>query len=164
MIRVLASLMAVSLVLFVDRTLKIFVVRSYLEGEGFWVVPGIFRITRVNNPGAAFGLLKDAGILLVFVSFASLFFLIIYLFRSLVSEPLFHSRAFGSRIPNSMAWSLLVAGALSNLYDRLHYGYVVDFFDFRFWPVFNVADVSICTGAFFILLGFLVRDRGSEKA
>ena len=49
---------------------------------------------------------------------------------------------------------LVIAGALGNLYDRLRFGYVIDFLDLRVWPVFNVADTSICIGVFLVLLSF----------
>lgn len=56
-------------------------------------------------------------------------------------------------------WSLVIGGTLGNLYDRLHYGYVVDFLDLRVWPVFNIADASICAGVFMIALGLFKKER-----
>jgi signal peptidase II len=50
--------------------------------------------------------------------------------------------------------SLILAGAVGNLIDRLRYGYVVDFLDFRIWPVFNIADSAITVGA--IALGYFI--------
>ena len=45
-----------------------------------------------------------------------------------------------------LSLGLQLGGALGNLVDRFHYGYVVDFVDIGFWPIFNVADVSIVVG------------------
>lgn len=132
------SLSAIPLVFSLDRFFKILVLKNYSEGAGFAVLPGIFHITRVNNTGAAFGIMKHSGLLLALVSAVSVFFLALCMFRS-------RSR---------LAWMLVIAGALGNLYDRLRFGYVIDFLDFRVWPVFNIADASICIGVFLVLLGF----------
>ena len=45
----------------------------------------------------------------------------------------------------------VMAGAISNLADRLRFGYVVDFLDFRIWPVFNIADTAITVGTLWLL-------------
>ena len=60
--------------------------------------------------------------------------------------------------------SLILAGALGNLIDRVFYGYVIDFLDFRIWPVFNVADSAITIGA--IMLGWLIifKERCTQKS
>lgn len=138
-------------VFLLDRILKILTVRFLAEGEGFPVIPGIFHVTRVNNTGAAFGILKGQGPVLVLVSILCIAFLAVTLFRNT-------SRGFAP-----IAWSLVLAGALGNLYDRIRIGYVVDFLDFRVWPVFNVADVSICLGAFLVALHFFTGKRTEGK-
>jgi len=51
--------------------------------------------------------------------------------------------------------TLIIGGALGNLIDRLRFGYVVDFIDFRFWPVFNIADMALCVGAAFFLFEYI---------
>jgi len=58
------------------------------------------------------------------------------------------------------AYSMILAGALSNLVDRLRVGYVIDFIDFRFWPVFNLADTSITCG---IILLFIAIFNQNQK-
>jgi signal peptidase II len=136
----------------VDRVLKAIVVRHFQEGAGFSVIPGVFHITRVNNRGAAFGLFQNSGGFLVAVAVLAL-----------VLMAVFVALAFFSRgretVLESWAWALVIGGTLGNLYDRLRYGYVVDFLDFRVWPVFNIADTSICVGVFLIALGFLGKER-----
>jgi len=47
--------------------------------------------------------------------------------------------------------ALFIGGAVGNLIDRAENGMVVDFFDFRIWPIFNVADIAICVGVGFII-------------
>ena len=51
-----------------------------------------------------------------------------------------------------IAFSLILGGAIGNLIDRMMYGYVIDFIDFRIWPVFNIADSAITVGAVIIAL------------
>ena len=51
-----------------------------------------------------------------------------------------------------VGWALVLGGAAGNLCDRLYFGHVVDFLDFRVWPVFNIADSAICFGVFLIIL------------
>lgn len=134
-----------------DRIAKVFILSRYAEGEGFPVWPGVFHLTRVNNTGAAFGILKGAAPLLIAISIVSVLILSAYLFRELFAKNCkTHSPGL-----SHYAWALVIGGALGNLYDRLRYGYVVDFLDFRVWPVFNIADSAICVGVFFIFLGFL---------
>ena len=108
------------------------------EGESFPLWQGVLHLTRVNNTGAAFGLWRHAPVLLVAVTAVSVAAISLYLVR----EP----RAGAGSSQGFYAWSLILGGALGNLYDRLRFGYVVDFIDLRVWPVFNLADACICLG------------------
>ena len=58
--------------------------------------------------------------------------------------------------------ALLVGGALGNAYDRWAYNAVIDFFDFRIWPIFNVADIAICIGAGLLILDTVRRDKKAK--
>ena len=131
-----------------DRALKSFVFIHWGEGESRPVLPSVFHLTRVNNTGAAFGMLKDATLVLAAVSAVCAGVLAWLLF---IRPP-------ASRL-KSAAFALVLAGALGNLYDRLRYGYVLDFIDLRVWPVFNVADACITAGAFLLILSAMT-ERG----
>ena len=150
-------------VFILDRVFKILIIRNYFEGEGFPVIRGFFHITRVNNTGAAFGLLKGYSGALVLISIICVIFLASYLFRNFFSKS---NKLAASADPlrgfNQIAWSLVIGGALGNLYDRIRYGYVIDFLDFRVWPVFNIADTSICIGIFLVAAVFLWRGRAQR--
>jgi signal peptidase II len=122
-----------------DRLTKTWITSHYAQGEGFAVVSNVFHITRVNNTGAAFGLWRGATFFLIAVTAAAALAIFVTLWRS--------HRASAA----AMGWSLVLAGALGNLYDRLRFGYVIDMIDLRVWPVFNVADSAICVGAAFVL-------------
>ncbi len=150
MIHRLRFLSIVFFVFSLDRILKTLVVRMYSEGQGFPVLAGIFHITRVNNTGAAFGVLKGSGNFLLTVSFSLVIALAVYLFLN------------GRRALIPWTGALVLAGALGNLYDRVRFGYVIDFLDFRVWPVFNVADASICLGVSLAVFHLLKTKRLSK--
>ena len=160
-IRKFPFLWVIPSVYLLDRFFKILIVKRFLEGEGFPVIPGVFHVTRVNNTGAAFGILKGYGAVLLVLSAACILFLAVYLLRSIFLKPREASGATRLSFASQTAWSLVIAGALGNLYDRFRYGYVVDFLDFRIWPVFNVADASICAGVLLVTLSFLKRNKMS---
>ncbi len=133
----------VPLAFLLDRASKILVLKQLSTGQTQPVIPGVFHLTRVNNPGAAFGILKNSILFLQCVSWISVIALGIYLFRGF-------RRGYRS---TDLGWALIVGGAAGNLYDRVHFGYVIDFLDFRVWPVFNLADSFISVGVFLILAG-----------
>ena len=104
-----------------------------------------FRWTYVENEGAAFGLLTNASFLIIFAAVMAITTIVIYY-----------------RFPNYWNHSLLkiglglmLGGALGNLIDRLRLGYVVDFIDFRVWPVFNIADSAISVGVIILAFYFI---------
>lgn len=143
----MTSIMAAVLffvVLAVDQAVKLYIAATMLPGESIAVIASVFHITYVLNPGAAFGifahqrwffLLTALGILLAFFLF----------YKKLRSEPplLFYGCV------------ALMAGAMGNFIDRLRFGYVIDFFDFRVWPVFNVADIAIVAGVAGMIVSIL---------
>jgi len=123
------------LVLGLDQISKAVVLIRLPEGSSI-PVTFFFHLTRVNNSGAAFGLLKNSGIFLIAMSWVC----VLALGAVICLKKTFFWADF--------APPLILAGALGNLADRLRYGYVIDFLDFRIWPVFNLADVSITLGLF----------------
>lgn len=106
----------------------------YLQ-VGEFIPMGIFDIRHVHNTGAAFGMLAKSNVLFVSVAVVVLVGLLVNLPRIRRAETL-----------TVVALGLIAGGTLGNLIDRLRFGYVVDFIDFRWWPVFNVADSCICVG------------------
>ena len=127
-----------ALVLALDQLTKRWVSSSLPEGGWWSPLPGvgrIFRITHTTNSGAAFGIFPNQGNFFVLV--AMVVVLVIVLYHR-------HLPARGWWIRLSLG--LQLGGAIGNLLDRLHYGYVVDFIDIGFWPIFNLADAAIVTG------------------
>ena len=128
-------------VLLLDQFVKSIIQQKMQEGLSIPVLPGIFHITYILNPGAAFGLFEEQQWLFILVA-VLLVLGVAVLFRQLLQQP--PVMRFGA--------ALLVGGALGNLMDRIRLGKVVDFLDFRIWPIFNVADIAICVGVGLILL------------
>jgi len=125
-----------------DQLIKFLITKNLFQNQSIPIIKGIFHITLVHNRGAAFGILKNQIPLFIITSL----FAIILIYFNLKENR--QSKSY------SIALSLILAGALGNLVDRLFFGYVIDFLDFRIWPVFNVADSAITVGT--ILLGWLI--------
>ena len=120
--------------------------QRFEPGESWPVIQNIFHITYVRNPGAAFGIL----------SFRTSFFIIISLL--MIAFLIFGEYIFPwwRRFPR-LCLALLLGGTAGNLFDRIVSGSVVDFLDFRIWPVFNAADMALVIGI--ILLAYsLIKD------
>tara|TARA_E500000178_G_C16870323_1_gene684062 strand:+ start:381 stop:779 length:399 start_codon:yes stop_codon:yes gene_type:complete len=130
-------------------------VKNFFYGES-QVVYSFFNVVRVHNSGAAFSFLSDAGGwqrwalsgLAILVSIM----IIIWL-----------SRLTREKWLESLSLSMILGGALGNLWDRLSFGYVVDFLDFHWmgwhFPAFNLADSAISLGAMVLILDSILVSR-----
>ncbi|MCX5705310.1 MAG: signal peptidase II [Candidatus Omnitrophica bacterium] len=123
-----------------DQLAKYIAAQSLSLNQPICVIKGIFSLTLVHNRGAAFGILKNQVPLFIVTSVVA----VLLIYSELKSNR--HRKAY------SIGLSLILAGALGNLIDRVFFGYVIDFLDFHFWPVFNVADSAITVGA--LILGW----------
>jgi len=109
--------------------------------QSFPVIKDIFHITVIFNTGAAFGILRKHTFLLIMIS---LFFILLLFFLA---------EKEGTRSKTlHIAYGLIMGGAGSNLFDRIFYGHVIDYLDFRIWPVFNLSDSCICIGVGLVLV------------
>ncbi|MEN1759505.1 signal peptidase II [Anoxynatronum sibiricum] len=118
-----------------DQVSKWLVV-AYLKDIGtFPIIDGVFHLHYLENRGAAFGLLQNQRLFFIITTVLIVGGILWYLiFNPQLNRLL------------TLALSLVVGGAIGNFIDRMMYGYVVDFFDFQFWPVFNIADSAIVIG------------------
>lgn len=132
-------------IVFIDRITKLFFSDLLAYGESLPVIRNVLHMTLVHNTGIAFGFFKDQGIVFIVIPVIAILLLIfnVYYYRQ-NNEAL--SRVYIT------AFSLILGGAIGNLIDRIVYGHVIDFIDFRIWPVFNVADSAITIGA--VLIAF----------
>ncbi len=138
-----------SLVLFAgDQASKLWVVANFDLYESKALLPSL-NFTYVHNTGAAFSFLSSAG------GWQRWFFVGIALIAS-ITLTIWLSRLKPSERWMAATLSLILGGAIGNLFDRISYGYVIDFIDVYYqawhWPVFNVADCAISIGVAMMLL------------
>jgi len=114
------------------------------------IIPNLLRWTYERNVHGAFGLFGSSSVMLIGMAIVVLV-LFWFSFREAAAQSQTVRIAFG----------MIVGGAIGNVVDRLHYGYVIDFIDFyRIWPnIFNVADSCITVGVGLLLLSSLVARR-----
>ncbi len=136
----------------VDQAVKYIVDTKLAVGESLPVVSKIFHITYVQNRGAAFSTFMGQRIMLIIFPIVLIAALAFYYYKFGKNE----------HWTLRLAISFIVAGGIGNLIDRLVRGFVVDMFDFIVWPVFNVADIAVCTGCGVLLLYVIFFDK-SEK-
>lgn len=126
--------------IFLDQLSKWAIKTHMVVGESIPLFNGYLSLTYVQNQGAAFGMMQGKTTFLLLCSILVVATVVIMNYR-------------GSLSP---AWQVLTGlvagGAVGNLIDRLGWGYVVDFLDLGWWPVFNVADSAICCAVVFILV------------
>jgi signal peptidase II len=140
-------LVVVALVVAFDQLTKLWV-RAHLEFGESLPITGRFSLTYVGNTGSAFGLLANQTFLLIIIGIASL--LIILLFLRYLSP---------TTTLSMVSIGLILGGAVGNLVDRVCFGYVTDFIDFRLWgnfhwPAFNIADAALTVGLFILIYSF----------
>ena len=135
------------ILLIADQWLKYWVTVNITLATGSEaLIPGVVKLVNIHNSGAAFGLLDG-------VSYARWIFLGIAAVMVVLIVVLLVRHTFDSKFA---VWCevLFLAGALGNCIDRIFRGYVVDFIDFTYWPVFNIADIAVVCGT--ILLAVLI--------
>ena len=124
---------SVALVIVVlDQFTKFLVRQNFKLNDSIPVVKNIFYLSYVTNTGSAFSMFQGINIVFIFISFGVIFGIVYSLKKIKEKEK-----------AKPFAVALLLGGAAGNLIDRLAYGHVTDFLDFRIWPVFNVADSAI---------------------
>ena len=132
-----------------DQIIK-HLIRSGLNiHESIPVIDGVLHITHVNNTGGAFGLFAGQTLVLSAVTAVILAAILVYIQKNRKGSP----RVF------ILSLSLICAGGLGNLTDRLIFKAVTDFIDFRVFPVFNLADISVTCGCGLLLLYFIFFDK-----
>lgn len=134
-------------VIALDHVTKDAVASHFLPGESRILIPHIVYLTYVQNFHGAFGLFGTHPLLLT--AAASLVLITFYLWY----------RREGASTMVHVAFAFIFGGAVGNIIDRLRFGYVHDFIDFRVWPVFNVADSAITVGVGLLLLQMLVHSK-----
>lgn len=135
----------------IDQVVKYLVVSKMTLFQKINVIGEFFSISYVTNTGAAFGLMKGCNNFFIGLSFIFILLVLFYLFLKKEINTI-----------SLLALSLITAGAVGNLIDRIFRGYVVDFFDVKYFSVFNIADIMINLGVIMmILILFLNQNKSS---
>jgi len=137
-------------IILLDQATKLRVRYTMELYESISVIGNFFRLTFVTNTGAAFSFsLGSDNVNRVFFILSSIIAIIIFIY--LLSRE--------NRRILQYGYALILGGAVGNLIDRIAYGYVVDFFDFKFfsfimerWPVFNIADSAVVIAVVLLLI------------
>lgn len=137
------ALLVTFAVIFLDRISKLFFAGMLGLGESLPIIPRVLHATLVHNTGIAFGFFRDQGVVFIIIPVIAIILLIVNVYYYRQNNEVLNRGYI-------IAFSLILGGAMGNLFDRIVYGYVVDFIDFRIWPVFNVADSAITIGAVII--------------
>lgn len=137
-------------ILLLDRWTKRLVAAQIAMYQHIQVIPGFFRITHTENTGAAFSLFADSPShwkTTMLIGFSVIAMIVVSILLWKQSRPL---------TMTGTALSLILGGAVGNLWDRVASGRVVDFLDVYYksyhWPVFNLADSAIVIGASLLVL------------
>ncbi|WP_099188008.1 signal peptidase II [Tepidibacter mesophilus] len=126
-----------------DQVTKYYALNFLSKIGRITIIDNIFNLTYVENRGAAFGMLQNQKWFFVLVAFVVVSFIVYYLRTNKNISKLY-----------KVSLVLILAGAIGNLIDRIRLNFVVDFFDFIVWPVFNVADICVVIGG--ILLSYII--------
>lgn len=148
-----------------DQGLKAVIRDRLTVGESIPVLENIFHITYVQNTGASFGIFGEHTEILTIITAVVLAGLIGYM--AYVSIRMSKENMEGLELRNKKIYLysllLIATGGIGNDADRIVRGYVVDFLDFRVWPVFNLADIFICVGCVLLILYIVMLEPRSER-
>lgn len=138
-------------ILALDQFSKYLALTSLEPGRSLAILPGILHLTLTYNTGGAFGLFYEFGDLIAILAAGASLAILTVLLWNRPRQPTMTTGLIG-----------IAGGALGNLTDRLlpERGAVIDFLDFRVWPVFNFADTAIVLGTGLVLFALLKRDGG----
>jgi signal peptidase II len=134
-----------------DQLTKRLVATALTLGHSVEIV-GPFSIHHVRNSGIAFGLFSSATSIVIVLTSLAVGAMVVFFARSGQRHPM---------LP--VALGFVLGGSVSNLVDRLRFGYVTDFLDVARWPAFNLADTFIVIGVALLFVSFVVADRTSAR-
>ena len=145
------------IVFIIDLISKILINNFFTVNSSLCIIKDLFYITYTRNFGAAFSILQNSRFLLIFISVFVLFILIYYIKSSLEIKKI-----------ELFAYSFIIGGLFGNLYDRIVYGYVIDFLDIYIfgydYPVFNIADCAIVMGIIILIFNSFRRSIKIENS
>lgn len=143
----------VFIIVLLDQISKIWVQNHMALRESIPIIKGIFHITYIQNPHSSFGLLKFSNMTYTIITLLVLLLMILFL----------RSKTTPKNKMIFISLAMILGGSLGNMIDRFRIGSVIDFLDFRIWPIFNLADSAINVGLFLLIIHFLLHKETTEK-
>ena len=131
----------------IDRLTKNYIISHIKLGESIKLL-NILNLTYAQNKGAAFGILQGKLFFFITVSIFVIGLIIIF-YEALVKSKI-----------SLVSISLILGGTIGNILDRIFYGFVIDFIDFKIWPIFNIADSALTIGIIIFSI-YLILDRNN---
>ena len=125
----------------IDQITKFLINSNFQLNESLPVIKNIFYLTYIHNFGAGFGILQQQKFILIFASIIVIGAIFYYLGKIGNKDLLLQ-----------ILVGLILGGTIGNLIDRASYGFVIDFLDFRIWPIFNFADSFVTAGVIGLVL------------
>lgn len=151
------DLIIILLLIITDRIVKYFATEMLENRSSIVLIEDVLQLTYIKNTGGILGILQNQALFIIFIA-AVLIFIVIYLLLRLPDKPKFNIM--------HVILSCLLPGALSNMLDRIRFGYVIDFIYFIGidFPIFNCADIliSISTVILLFLLIFYYKEKDLE--
>lgn len=127
-----------------DFVCKFIITHILSFNDSIMVIRNFFYISLVKNTGGAFSIFTGSTFLLIVISFLILFGIFVYIYKNNIRNS-----------SSLIGFGLLIGGAMGNLFDRIFYGYVIDYLDFKVfgygYPIFNLADSFVVIGAIILL-------------
>lgn len=133
--------------LLLDQLSKLLIIKTIPMGVSLPIIPGILSLTPTENRGVAFGVFSASNSLFLSLLSLAIVVLLIYFWHR-----------------HSPYLYLIVGGAIGNIIDRIRLGYVLDFIHIPYWPVFNLADISIFLGVVLTIISAVLRKGGEGNA
>ena len=143
-----------TIIVLIDIISKLLISSLLIENQSIKIINKFFYLTYAKNIGVAFSFLEGNRILIILATIIIIGIIIKYIYKR---ELL---------LLDQISFGLILGGAIGNLIDRIIYGYVIDFLDFRIfnysYPIFNIADSSIVILVLLLLL-INIKKESSEK-
>lgn len=151
MFQLVATIIAVILVA-VDQIIKNWAAENLINGD-ITLINNVLYLKYAENTGVAFSMFSDNRWILVGVTAIMLIAVLAFFLSGKVTDKMM-----------LFSLSLLLAGGVGNLIDRISLGYVIDYIDFRIinFAIFNLADICICVGAFFLCVAVYFSDKAEN--
>lgn len=130
------------LIVILDQLTKYIIKQNFQLNKSIPIINNIFHLTYITNTGSAFGMFKSLNPIFILFSIIVIIAIFYYIKKIIKNNERLLQFAVG----------LLLGGTIGNLIDRLLYGAVIDFIDFRVWPVFNIADSAVTISVVFLVV------------